>query len=42
MHESMYDNSAVKKNIEFLKNKIQFLSPQMIEGKAKAQNLKMF
>lgn len=36
MHESMYDNSAVKKNIEFLKNKIQFLSPQMIEGKAKA------
>ena len=36
MHASMYDNSAVKKNIEFLKNKIQFLSPQMIEGKAKA------
>ncbi len=36
MHESMYDNSAVKKNIEFLKDKIQFLSPQMIEGKAKA------
>ena len=27
MHESMYDNSAVKKNIEFLKNKIQFISP---------------
>jgi phosphopantothenoylcysteine decarboxylase/phosphopantothenate--cysteine ligase len=36
MHASMYDNSAVKKNIEFLKNKIEFLSPQMIEGKAKA------
>ncbi len=36
MHESMYENSAVKKNIEFLKNKIQFVSPQMIEGKAKA------
>ncbi|MDX1441566.1 MAG: bifunctional phosphopantothenoylcysteine decarboxylase/phosphopantothenate--cysteine ligase CoaBC [Nitrosopumilaceae archaeon] len=36
MHASMYDNAAVKKNIEFLKNKIQFLSPQMIEGKAKA------
>ena len=36
MHKSMYDNSAVKKNIEFLKNKIQFLEPQMIEGKAKA------
>ncbi len=36
MHESMYDNSAVKKNIDFLKNKIQFLEPLMIEGKAKA------
>lgn len=36
MHESMYENSAVKKNIGFLKNKIQFVNPQMIEGKAKA------
>ena len=36
MHVSMYDNLAVKKNIKFLKNKIEFLSPQMIEGKAKA------
>ena len=36
MHESMYENSAVKKNIDFLKNKIKFISPQMIEGKAKA------
>ena len=36
MHASMYDNLAVKKNIKFLKNKIEFLSPQMIEGKAKA------
>ncbi len=36
MHASMYDNLAVKKNIEFLKNKIEFLSPQMVEGKAKA------
>ena len=36
MHASMYDNSAVKKNIKFLKNKIDFLAPQMIEGKAKA------
>ena len=36
MHASMYDNSAVKKNIQFLKNKIEFISPQMIEGKAKA------
>ena len=36
MHASMYDNLAVKKNIEFLKKKIEFLNPQMIEGKAKA------
>lgn len=36
MHASMYDNMAVKKNIGFLKKKIEFLSPQMTEGKAKA------
>jgi len=36
MHESMYDNEAVKKNIKFLKNKIDFISPQMVESKAKA------
>ena len=36
MHASMYENSAVKKNIKFLKNKIEFLSPKMIEGKAKS------
>ena len=36
MHVSMYENSAVKKNIKFLKNKIQFLVPKMIEGKAKS------
>ena len=36
MHESMYENLAVKKNIEFLRDKIEFLVPQMIEGKAKA------
>jgi len=36
MHAAMYDNAAVKKNMEFLKNKIEFLTPQMIEGKAKA------
>ncbi len=36
MHASMYDNAAVKKNIEFLKNKIEFFTPQIIEGKAKA------
>lgn len=36
MHASMYDNLAVKKNIKFLKKKIEFLNPQVIEGKAKA------
>jgi len=36
MHESMYENSAVKKNIKFLKNKIEFLSPKLVEGKAKS------
>ena len=36
MHESMYDNLAVSKNIKFLKNKIEFIKPQRIEGKAKA------
>lgn len=36
MHASMYENLAVKKNIKFLKNKIEFLSPKMIEGKAKS------
>ncbi|MEX0657051.1 MAG: bifunctional phosphopantothenoylcysteine decarboxylase/phosphopantothenate--cysteine ligase CoaBC [Nitrosopumilaceae archaeon] len=36
MHQSMYENMAVKKNIAFLKGKVDFISPQMIEGKAKA------
>ena len=36
MHESMYHNISVKRNITFLKNKIQFIEPKMIEGKAKA------
>jgi len=36
MHASMYDNIAVKKNIAFLKKKLDFVSPNMIEGKAKA------
>ncbi len=36
MHASMYENEAVKKNVEFLKNKIEFLAPQQTEGKAKA------
>lgn len=36
MHKAMYENVAVLRNIEFLKNKIEFISPKMIEGKAKA------
>ena len=36
MHASMYENAAVEKNMHFLKNKIEFISPKMIEGKAKA------
>jgi len=36
MHTSMYENAAVKKNILFLKNKIDFITPNLIEGKAKA------
>ena len=36
MHRSMYENAAVKKNMDFLRKKIDFISPQMIEGKAKA------
>ncbi len=36
MHASMYENSAVKKNIKFLKNKIEFISPRLIEDKAKS------
>ncbi len=35
MHAAMYENLAVKKNIKFLKNKIEFLRPLMVEGKAK-------
>lgn len=36
MHEAMYENPSIKKNISFLKNKVDFIMPQMIEGKAKA------
>jgi phosphopantothenoylcysteine decarboxylase/phosphopantothenate--cysteine ligase len=36
MHRSMYENAAVRKNITFLEKKIDFVSPNMIEGKAKA------
>ena len=36
MHAAMYDNIAVKKNIAFLKKKLDFVSPNILEGKAKA------
>jgi phosphopantothenoylcysteine decarboxylase/phosphopantothenate--cysteine ligase len=36
MHRSMYENAAVRKNIAFLEKKIDFVSPNVIEGKAKA------
>ncbi len=36
MHESMYENAAVRKNIEFLDGKVEFIGPNMVEGKAKA------
>ena len=36
MHRSMYENAAVRKNIAFLEKNVDFVSPNMIEGKAKA------
>ncbi len=36
MHKAMYENPSVKKNIAFLKNKIDFIAPQITESKAKA------
>jgi phosphopantothenoylcysteine decarboxylase/phosphopantothenate--cysteine ligase len=36
MHQAMYENVAVLRNIEFLKKKIEFIFPILIEGKAKA------
>lgn len=36
MHQALYENPAVSKNIEFLQNKVDFISPQFVEGKAKA------
>lgn len=36
MHEAMYGNPSVRKNIEFLEGKVIFLKPRITEGKAKA------
>ena len=35
MHASMYENLAVKRNMEFLKDKAEFLQPSIVEKKAK-------
>ncbi|MBM3904566.1 MAG: bifunctional phosphopantothenoylcysteine decarboxylase/phosphopantothenate--cysteine ligase CoaBC [Thaumarchaeota archaeon] len=36
MHQAMYDNAAVLRNISFLKERVKFIEPSFIEGKAKA------
>ncbi|VVC05870.1 Flavin prenyltransferase UbiX [uncultured archaeon] len=36
MHQAMYENPAVIKNINFLKKEVDFIAPQFVEGKAKA------
>ncbi|MGQ0605409.1 MAG: bifunctional phosphopantothenoylcysteine decarboxylase/phosphopantothenate--cysteine ligase CoaBC [Candidatus Nitrosotenuis sp.] len=36
MHQAMYENAAVLRNIEFLQGKVEFIEPNMVEGKAKA------
>ena len=36
MHQAMYENPAVIKNIEFLQKKVSFIAPNFVEGKAKA------
>ncbi|MGI0068657.1 MAG: bifunctional phosphopantothenoylcysteine decarboxylase/phosphopantothenate--cysteine ligase CoaBC [Nitrosopumilaceae archaeon] len=41
MHQAMYENPAISKNINFLKNKVDFIAPRFIEGKAKAAEPEM-
>ncbi len=36
MHQAMYENPAVRRNVDFLKDKVSFIAPQFVEGKAKA------
>ena len=36
MHESMYENPAVSRNVGFLRGRVGFLGPEMAEGKARA------
>ncbi|WP_100182957.1 bifunctional phosphopantothenoylcysteine decarboxylase/phosphopantothenate--cysteine ligase CoaBC [Candidatus Nitrosotenuis aquarius] len=35
MHQAMYENVAVLRNISFLKERVEFIEPNFIEGKAK-------
>lgn len=42
MHEGMYDNPIIKKNIEFLKScGVRFIEPKQEEGKAKMQDFEV-
>lgn len=36
MHEAMYENAAVRRNMGFLAGRVRFLDPEISEGKAKA------
>lgn len=36
MHQAMYENAAVLRNISFLEDRIEFIEPKITEGKAKA------
>ena len=36
MHQAMYENAAVLRNISFLKGRVEFIEPNFTEGKAKA------
>ncbi len=35
MHEAMYDNPVLQRNVESLKNLVEFVEPNIVEGKAK-------
>jgi phosphopantothenoylcysteine decarboxylase / phosphopantothenate---cysteine ligase len=36
MHQAMYENAAVIRNISFLRGRVEFIEPSFVEGKAKA------
>jgi len=41
MHEAMYDNPILQKNIEKLKGLVEFIEPNIVEGKAKVADLEI-